>query len=100
MFNIAQSLAIFFLVSAAFSGVLLAIAYQFDEETFDKLGLSKMKTTPGLIKSAKLFGLSQRPVFQVIYLLSLIFVLFAYVAIVLLIIHLAIWIINSGNLIA
>lgn len=96
MLNIAQSLAIFFLASAALSSVLLAIAYQFDEDAFDKLEINRRKTTPGLIKSAKLFGQSQRPAFQVIYLLSLIFVLFAYVAIALLVIHLLVWMINYG----
>lgn len=91
MLIIAQSLTIFFLVSAGLSSLLLALAYQWDQRAFDKLEIDKGKITPGVIKSAKLFGQSQVAKFQVLYLLSLIFILFAYVGLILLILHLIIW---------
>ncbi len=80
-----QNLAIFFLSCQLLSGTMLVLGVQFDEATFIKAGVTKFRARPGILKSARLFSTTQRPIFMTIYLLSLIFVLFSYFAILLLI---------------
>ena len=94
MLQIAQNLAIFFLTSQLLSGFLLAIGYQLDEESFEILSIVKWKTRPGLRKAARLFGQTEKPVPQIVFLLSLIFVLFSYVGLGLLIAQVGIFLLK------
>lgn len=80
-----QDLAMFFLLSQFLSAFMLVLGIQFDEGSFVSAGINKHRSIPGLIKSARLFGQSSRPLFMAIYLLSLIFVLFSYAALLVLI---------------
>ena len=80
-----QNLAIFFLICQFLSGIMLVLGVQFDEATFIKSGITKHRTRPGVIKSARLFSSTTHSLFMTIYLLSLIFVLFSYFAVLLLI---------------
>ncbi|MDW3195654.1 MAG: hypothetical protein R8G66_24975 [Cytophagales bacterium] len=82
-----QNLAIFFLICQFLSGTLLVIGVQFDEETFKKSSITKHRARPGVFKAARLFSSTSRPFFMAIYLLSLIFVLFSYFAVLLLVGH-------------
>ncbi len=79
-----QNLAIFFLVTQVLSGLMLVIGVQYDEDTFLKLGFNKYRTRPGVVKSARLFSSTSRPGFMAVYLLSLIFVIFSYAAVLML----------------
>ncbi|WP_109830233.1 hypothetical protein [Reichenbachiella versicolor] len=82
MFESIRGLAILFLSGQLFALALLTFANQFDGGTFDRAGVKKQKVIPGLLKAARLFGQSKNAVFQVIYLLSIVFIVLSYVGLV------------------
>lgn len=89
-----QDLAFFFLICQVLSGLMLVLGVQFDETTFKKAGIEKHRTRPALIKSAKLFSSTIKPVYMAIYLLSLIFVVFSYAALLMLVGQFVLFLIN------
>ncbi len=82
---IAKNIACLILFCQGTCLILLLIATALDGETFHKIGLKRHFAVPGLIKAAKLFRASDRPMMQALYFFCIVFVLFSYAAVVLLI---------------
>lgn len=78
-----RGLAIFFLISQLIAGLLLLIAYQVDEASFDQLKIKGRRSIPGLRKAAELFRITDHRGARIMYLFSMIFVIFSYAALIL-----------------
>jgi len=86
-----ESLVLVFFINQIAAILLLIIAYIFDFDTYSKVATGRTAIIPGLRKTTRLFGLSKRAGFQVIYLFSSIFIVFSYVTFILLVVYTAGW---------
>ena len=86
-----QNLVSVFFITQLSAIILLIVAYAFNYNTFKQVATGRLAVVPGLVKIAKLFRLSNNPIFQIIYLFSAIMTLFSYMAFILLIVYTVGW---------
>jgi hypothetical protein len=86
-----ESLVLVFFINQIAAILLLIIAYTFDFDTYSQVATGRTAIIPGLRKTSRLFGLSRKAGFQVIYLFSSIFIIFSYATFILLITYTAGW---------
>ena len=86
-----ESLVLVFFINQTAAILLLIIAYIFDFETYSQVATGRTAIIPGLRKTSRLFGLSRKSGFQVIYLFSSIFIIFSYATLILLVIYTGGW---------
>ncbi len=86
--TVAQNLIFLIIISQVLAAALLFLSYYTDRSTHEKLGKARFIAIPAFRKIVRLFRETDKPLAKAVYLFSLIFVIFSYVGIILLLIHL------------